>query len=101
MNSFLVNPITIWLRWLVKKIYLEFQNRDKHLFLEYLTDIKNCKFGQSNAVYKNTRLEEVELGDYTYISKDCQLKRTKIGKFCSIAPNVRAGLGMHPSKDFV
>lgn len=42
-------------------------------------------------------IHNVELGDYSYIAKNCTIKNTKIGKFCSIGPNLSAGLGVHPT----
>ena len=37
-----------------------------------------------------------EIGDYTYISVNSYISYTKIGKFCSIGPNVLCGWGIHP-----
>lgn len=36
------------------------------------------------------------IGGYTYIGANCQLGRIKIGKFCSISPNVKVITGGHP-----
>ncbi len=40
-------------------------------------------------------LEEVELGDYSYIVNDSDVIYTRIGKFCSIAAHVRINPGDH------
>ena len=37
------------------------------------------------------------MGEYSYIQSDCRLQSTKIGKYCSIADNVRTGFGSHPT----
>lgn len=41
------------------------------------------------------------LGDYSYINYNSVIHCCHIGKFCSIGPNVVAGLGNHPVRDFV
>jgi len=38
---------------------------------------------------------EGEIGDYSYVGSGCRL-HAKIGKFCSIAPNVRVVNATHP-----
>ena len=41
-------------------------------------------------------LHRVKLGDYSYISKNSNIRNCEIGKFCSIGPNFCCGLGVHP-----
>ena len=42
-------------------------------------------------------LHHVQLGDYSYISKNASINNCEIGKFCSIGPNFCCGLGIHPT----
>lgn len=63
--------------------------------------VLNSSFGIYNTINNNVVLNNVELGDYTYISKDSNINYTSIGKYCSFAGNVKCGLGLHPSKNFV
>lgn len=42
-------------------------------------------------------LHGVQLGDYSYISKNADISNCVIGKFCSIGPNFCCGLGLHPT----
>lgn len=42
-------------------------------------------------------LHDVQLGDYSYIAKNCNISHCSIGKFCSIGPNFCCGLGIHPT----
>lgn len=44
----------------------------------------------------NHRLLNVEIDDYTYISSNANISYTKIGKYCSIGPNLVCGWGIHP-----
>lgn len=48
-------------------------------------------------IYPPFKLKKVEIGDYTYIAKNCDITNTVIGKFCSIGPNFCCGLGIHPT----
>ncbi|MEM7808113.1 MAG: CatB-related O-acetyltransferase [Planctomycetota bacterium] len=36
------------------------------------------------------------MGDYSYVEAGCRITGTRIGKYCSIAPNVTIGLASHP-----
>lgn len=44
-----------------------------------------------------TQLRNVAIGNYTYIGQNANIFGTKIGKFCSIGPNLICGTGMHPT----
>jgi len=54
-----------------------------------------------NTIYNDVSLSEVSLGDFTYIASGTKISRAKIGKFCSIGPDCKIGLGKHPTKSFV
>ena len=41
-------------------------------------------------------LLESSIGDYSYVSQNCRIKKTTVGKFCSIGPNLLCGWGVHP-----
>jgi phosphonate metabolism protein (transferase hexapeptide repeat family) len=43
-----------------------------------------------------TILQDVSLGDYSYVVNDGQITYTTIGKFCSIAAMIRINPGNHP-----
>jgi phosphonate metabolism protein (transferase hexapeptide repeat family) len=43
-----------------------------------------------------TMLQEVAMGDYSYVVNDAQITYTTIGKFCSIAAMTRINPGNHP-----
>lgn len=100
LNLFIINPVGIWIRWLIFKLYLEHKNSEKYLRIGYLSFFKNCQFGQYNTLYDNVSLSNVSLGDFTYISGNTKIMNTTIGKFCSIANEVLIGLAKHPSNNF-
>ncbi|RZJ63327.1 MAG: CatB-related O-acetyltransferase [Flavobacterium sp.] len=97
----MINPITLWLRWLLKRSIYLFRNRGKNLKIEYLVEINDCQFGNYNTLYKYSRLRHVQLDDFSYVARNTLIQHASIGKFCCIGPNVSIGLGSHPSKSFV
>lgn len=48
-------------------------------------------------VYAPYSMEETTIGAYSYVSQNASLKKTTIGKFCSIGPNLVCGWGIHPT----
>lgn len=57
----------------------------------------NCNFGKNIKLYKNVVIVNSIVDDYSYIGGNSEIKNCSIGKFCSIAPDVKIGLGMHPT----
>jgi virginiamycin A acetyltransferase len=55
-----------------------------------------CVFGDNIKIFKNTIISSSEISSYTYIGGDSIVTNCRIGKFCSIASEVRIGLGIHP-----
>ena len=56
------------------------------------TELGNC-----TRVVAPFFLHRVQLGDYSYVSKNSSVSNCVIGKFCSIGPNFCCGLGLHPT----
>jgi acetyltransferase-like isoleucine patch superfamily enzyme len=46
-------------------------------------------------------MRDVALGDFTYIANGARIVHATIGKFCSVGPNCKIGLGLHPTRGFV
>ena len=97
--TLLKTPFLVYLKRYFRAKMLEFKN--KNLKIGYMTYIDNCEFGIFNTLYDQISLNEVSLGDYTYIANDTSISKTIIGKFCSIGGGCKIGLGKHPSKTFV
>ena len=57
----------------------------------------NSTIGGKAKVYPPFFLHDVEIGDYSYVARNCSISHCKIGKFSSIGPNFCCGLGMHPT----
>ena len=101
MKWFIENPITVWIAKLFIAKKLEFKYRKEKLKIGYLSYAKKSSFGLYNTLQDNVSLYEVQLNDFSYISFGSSVARTNIGKFCSIGPDCKIGLGNHPAKSFV
>ncbi|HEY0236876.1 MAG TPA: chloramphenicol acetyltransferase [Afipia sp.] len=58
--------------------------------------VRDSQLGVYCEVGARTILQEVTLGDYSYVVNDSQITYTTIGKFCSIAAMTRINPGNHP-----
>ena len=88
-------PIIDWLKYLYLKRKTLKQN--KTLRIGYMSFCYNTLFGKNNIIYDNTLIVNTTVDDYTYIGGSNNIQNASIGKFCSIGPEVRIGLGIHPT----
>ena len=58
--------------------------------------VVRSKLGRYTEVGARTKITETVLDDYSYIVNDGDVIYTTIGKFCSIAAQVRINPGNHP-----
>lgn len=65
-------------------------------FIDPTARVRDCTFGRWNEVGARTRMAESSMGDYAYVVNDSDIIYTTIGKFCSIAAQVRINPGNHP-----
>lgn len=61
------------------------------------SEMADVELGEFSKVYPPFFLHDVQLGNYSYIAKNCTINHYTIGKFCSIGPNFCCGLGIHPT----
>ncbi len=54
-------------------------------------------YGPGVHVCAGAFLYNVSIAGYSYVGASSKVQNTQIGKFCSIAPEVRIGLGRHPT----
>ena len=59
-------------------------------------DAVNCIFGRYTEIGHGTRLAQVDMGDYSYCDRFCDLANVTVGKFANIASFVRIGATDHP-----
>ncbi|MBE7184938.1 MAG: antibiotic acetyltransferase [Methylobacterium mesophilicum] len=59
-------------------------------------EMKGCRLGQFTAIGARATLREVSIGDFSYCEPDVEAIYASIGKFCSVARNVRINALEHP-----
>lgn len=60
-------------------------------------NISNSKISGLARISGPARIGDCEIDDHTYISSNSVINLTKVGKFCSIGPNLFCGFGVHPT----
>lgn len=58
--------------------------------------LKSCRLGRHVVIGERVVLREVSVGDYSYFERYGEAIYSQIGKFCSIAANVRINALEHP-----
>lgn len=101
MKTMIKNPISLWIGKLVNAKLLEWKNKNKMLKIGYMSYARESNFGLFNTLQDYVSLNNVNVGDCTYISYNTTISKTTIGKFCSIGPDCKIGLGKHPTNNFI
>lgn len=84
----------------IKLLGVRSKNRKKGVRIGHGCNISgSAVFGGNNTIYENSVFSG-NLGFGSYMGVNCRISGN-IGKFCSIASNVRTVNGMHPTRDFV
>lgn len=58
--------------------------------------VKNCNFEKPSKIEAQSTAINTSMGRYSYCGYHCTLVNCRIGRFCSIADYVTAGLASHP-----
>lgn len=95
----IINPIVIWMYWLIIKLKLEFIN--DNLKVKYLAKIRNSNFGKYNIIDEKAAIENVKIGDFSYVAPNASITNTIIGKFTCIGQNVIIGPARHPVNNYI
>ncbi|HEY0121411.1 MAG TPA: DapH/DapD/GlmU-related protein [Rhizobium sp.] len=66
-------------------------------FISPTATVKNSTFGRYTEVSDRCRIDETEIGDYSYIMQDGAVWCATIGKFVNIAASVRINATNHPT----
>lgn len=95
MNRFVLNTYRVIDNWL-SIMSLRLHNKDVCIS-------KGCKVRKSSlsahvTLGKNVNVQGGNIGFASYLGENVSLPFTKIGKYCSIASNVKLAAGMHPSE---
>ena len=93
----------MWIREIGRKILRFFLQKEMYVFDQeidwehIMLEMKDTKVGSNVRIYRPAHINDCEIGDYTYISKNANISMTHIGNFCSIGPNLFCGWGIHPT----
>lgn len=60
------------------------------------TSIVDSSLCANTAVYWECAIQQVELGEYSYVASGARIAQTSFGRFCSIGSGLWCGLGDHP-----
>lgn len=71
-------------------------SRGQVLRISPFSKVRNCDFEGRCKIYADTIIENSSVGYGTYIGWRSEIGRAKIGRFCSIAPNVKVLDSTHP-----
>ncbi|MEJ7769432.1 MAG: CatB-related O-acetyltransferase [Chitinophagaceae bacterium] len=91
---------------LVKRLllyfYYELRFVNKHVVFKGIPVLnRKVTFEGYNALYPGAVVKNSFIGKGTYIGYRTQINNAHIGRYCSIADDVRVSLGRHPSDTFV
>lgn len=98
-SSFLIKPfIEFSVRVIDKIITRVYPGINKKLNWEFIdSTATGLIVGQNTIIYPPYHIDDAIIGSFTYISKNSNISKTRIGKFCSIGPNLICGWGIHPT----
>ena len=83
---------------MLKRIVPEIEILKRDIDVDIITNVfSNSHKGEPVKLFAPYQVLDSQIGDYTYVSRNSIIKNTKIGKFCSIGPNLVSGWGMHPT----
>ncbi len=100
-SSFITNPLGEYLKWLKCKTVYQLRYWGNHLRIGYLSKVSNSNFGRYNTLGAQCIVSNCTLGDFSYINSFSFVLNTKIGRYCSVGPNVKIAPGKHPTSVFV
>ena len=98
-----MNKIKMWARDWGRKILRFFLQREMYVFDQdtdwehIMLELKETKVGENVKIYRPSHIYNSEINDNTYISTNANISLTRIGKYCSIGPNLFCGWGIHPT----
>lgn len=98
-NSKIKNKIKTFFRFFLKYTYPNLYRLELNpTYLEKIqSSLLNSKISSKVNIAGPSQIIDSEIGDYSYVSMNSIILLTKIGKFCSIGPNLMCGWGVHPT----
>lgn len=87
---------------IIKSIYFMILEKKRNIKIKskYYVDFKS-KFEGNNIIHKKTNISNSKIGYGTYIGEGSTFINTIVGKYCSIASNVKTIVATHPIGEIV
>ncbi len=64
------------------------------------TSISGTKFKGYNVIFPGAKIIDSEIGMCSYVGSESAFYKTRIGAYCSIAGNIKCGVGTHPTAKY-
>lgn len=93
------NPISLLIGDTIR--YIKTRIKYPTLKIAVTAKVDNSVIGEFVTLGNRVEIYSSKVNSYTYFASDDKFGNVTVGKFCSIGPNVRAGMGIHPTKTFV
>lgn len=99
-NLILINPISIWLKWIFRTSMAYYKNKGANILIEYGANLIDSKLGKNTRFCSNSVVYKSEIGRMSYVGAGTSVSNTKIGNYVCVGPDVLIGVGRHPVSDF-
>ena len=83
----------------LKQPNLFFSDRKKCVKIAFSANARGCEFEGKNRIYPGACVFRSSLGRGSYVGPNSQLRCCKVGRYCSIGPEVLVLSGTHPIDD--
>lgn len=80
-----------------RKLMIQSVHKQKNLIVGLGSNFNQVAFGKNVYIGDNCHCMNSIIGDHSYLNSSTNLVNVTIGKFCSIATNVKIGMGSHPT----
>jgi acetyltransferase-like isoleucine patch superfamily enzyme len=99
LRSLIRNPLSLYLQFVFEAAWNTWKYED---FRQgYMSRVIDCEVEPHVRILSRAIVANCRIGSFSYVAAESKITRAEIGRFCSIGPGCRIGLGMHPTRKFV
>ena len=73
---------------------------EQDVAIDFTASLLNVEFEGLNKIGPRTKIYNSRLGYGSYVANDSTLTGTRIGRYCSLGPNIAMPTGLHPTSEF-
>jgi virginiamycin A acetyltransferase len=93
------NPLSLYFRFVFESA--RNHSRFQDFGQGYMSRVEGCSIEPHVRVFPGAIVMGGRIGSFSYIAEEATVLGAEIGRFCSIGPGCRIGLGRHPTRRFV